>query len=163
MDTTIRRCRLDEAGEILGVINAAAERYRGAIPDDCFHDPYMSAEELAGEIADGVEFWGAEAGGRLVGVMGLQDRGEVMLIRHAYVRPGMQGVGIGGALMSHLRRSTGKPMLIGTWAAAEWAIRFYQARGFRLVPSRETPGLLSRYWTVGPRQIEVSMVLTDQA
>jgi GNAT superfamily N-acetyltransferase len=159
---SVRRCRPEEAGEILGLVNAAAEAYRGVIPDDCWHEPYMPADELEREIAAGVEFWGVEAGGRLVGVMGVQPAGEVELIRHAYVAPAAQGSGVGGALLDHLRARRRGPMLVGTWAAAVWAIRFYQRHGFALVPHERTPEVLRRYWRITPRQIETSIVLADQ-
>ncbi len=130
---SIRPCREDERPEILAIVNAAAEAYRGVIPEDRWHEPYMGAGELDGEIAAGVAFWGYEADGALLGVMGIQPVGDVDLIRHAYVRPGNQGLGIGGALLAHLRRLTERRMLVGTWAAAEWAIRFYRRHGFEPV------------------------------
>jgi N-acetylglutamate synthase-like GNAT family acetyltransferase len=158
--TPLRRCRDDETPTILAIINAAAEAYRGVIPDDCFHDPYMPGEALAREIAAGVAFWGVEADGELVGVMGVQPVREVDLIRHAYVRPGVQGGGIGTRLLRHLTASPARPILVGTWAAAHWAIGFYQRHGFELVPAAETPALLRRYWTISDRQVETSVVLT---
>jgi GNAT superfamily N-acetyltransferase len=129
------------------------------IPDDCWHEPYMSADELAGEIDAGVEFWGWEDGDELVGVMGIQDVGDVDLIRHAYVAPASQRRGIGSALLERLARPPDRPLLVGTWAAAEWAIRFYERHGFELVPRDETARLLRAYWTIPERQIETSVVL----
>ena len=146
--TNIRPCHDDERASILAIINAAAEAYRGVIPPDRWLDPYMPADELEGEIAAGVVFWGHEADGILVGVMGLQPVRDVDLIRHAYVLPGTQRRGIGGALLAHLRRMSTRPMLVGTWAAAEWAIRFYERHGFALVsPARKTQ-LLKSYWSI---------------
>jgi N-acetylglutamate synthase-like GNAT family acetyltransferase len=150
----------DERDEILALVNAAAEAYRGVIPGDCWHEPYMSADELEREIEAGVEFWGYEADGELVGVMGIQDVGDVDLIRHAYVAPASQRSGIGGALLERLTGSTERQILVGTWAAAEWAIRFYEGHGFELVPPDRTAELLRRYWSIPDRQIETSVVLT---
>lgn len=158
---TIRLGRDDERAEILAIVNSAAEAYRGVIPDDRWHEPYMAASELDGEIAAGVEFWVYEADGVLAGVMGIQPVRDVDLIRHAYVRPGHQRRGVGGALLRHLRSETTRRMLVGTWAAAGWAIRFYRLHGFDLVPNERTPGLLRTYWTVPDRQIETSVVLAN--
>jgi GNAT superfamily N-acetyltransferase len=154
----IRRCREDERDEILAIVNAAAEAYRGVIPADRWHDPYMPAAELDEEIAAGVEFWGYEDG-ELLGVMGIQPLQDVDLIRHAYVRPGRQRGGVGGALLEHLIRAATKPLLVGTWAAAEWAIAFYRRHGFTQVPPDEKTRLLSTYWNIPERQIETSVVL----
>jgi GNAT superfamily N-acetyltransferase len=155
----IRLCRDDEQPAILRIINAAAEKYRGVIPEDRWHDPYMPAEALAGEIAAGVAFWGAELDGVLVGVMGRQQVRDVELIRHAYVTTAIQGRGIGGLLLTHLCTQTDRPILVGTWAAATWAIAFYERHDFRLVPRVETADLLRTYWSIPERQIETSVVL----
>ncbi|GLC24662.1 GNAT family N-acetyltransferase [Roseisolibacter agri] len=158
--STIRRCRPDEHAAIRAIVNAAAERYRGVIPADCWHEPYMSAEQLARDVAAGVAFWGCEdEDGALAGVMGIQPVQDVHLVRHAYVRPDRQGHGIGGRLLAHLEALGGRRILIGTWADATWAIRFYERHGYTLVPAHETAALLRRYWTVSPRQIETSVVL----
>jgi len=154
----IRQCRADERGAILTIINAAAEAYRGTIPADRWHDPYMPASELEGEIAAGVAFWGYAAGS-LAGVMGIQPVDDVDLIRHAYVLPGEQGRGVGSALLHHLRGLSARQMLVGTWAAATWAIRFYQRHGFELVSPAVKESLLRRYWTIPERQVETSVVL----
>ena len=122
----------------------------------------MSAEELGHEIASGVHFWGCEDNGALVGVMGLQDVADVTLIRHAYVRTDYQKQGAGAELLSHLRGMTARPLLIGTWAAAHWAIRFYQRHGFHLVSPEEKERLLRKYWDIPDRQIETSVVLIEQ-
>ena len=147
--------------EIFAVVNQAAEAYRGIIPPDRWKEPYMPESELAAEIAAGIAFSGWEDGDGLQGVMGVQPVEDVILIRHAYVRPGRQGEGIGTALLEALCRNVDRPILIGTWAAATWAIRFYEARGFALVGEDEKAGLLRRYWTVPERQIETSVVLGD--
>lgn len=159
--TRIRLCGDEEHAAILTIINAAAEAYRGVIPEDCWHDPYMSASELQCETAAGIAFWGYEAEGALVGVMGLQRVRDVDLIRHAYVLPDRQHRGIGGALLTHLRGLAARQMLVGTWAAAEWAIRFYRRHGFALVASASKRALLQTYWTVPERQIETSVVLAS--
>jgi GNAT superfamily N-acetyltransferase len=158
---TIRRCRDDERDDILFIINAAAEAYRGMIPADRWHEPYMPANELDRERAAGVVFWGYEDRGRLAGVMGLQDVGDVNLIRHAYIVPARQRAGIGGKLLAHLLQMSGKPMLVGTWAAATWAIRFYERHGFALVSPQRKTALLKSYWTIPERQIETSVVLAN--
>jgi GNAT superfamily N-acetyltransferase len=155
----IRLCRDDERPAILAIVNAAAERYRGVIPSDRWHEPYMSTDGLDAEIAAGVVFWGyAEAG--LAGVMGIQPVRDVVLIRHAYVAPERQGSGVGSALLEHLKRSADGPLLVGTWAAAEWAIRFYERHGFELASRKRAAELLRTYWTIPDRQIETSVVLT---
>ncbi len=155
----IRACSDDDFGTIASIINDAATAYRGVIPDDCWREPYMPDDELAKEIARGVRFSGYEENGMLVGVMGVEPVEDVTLIRHAYVRTARRGGGIGGALLQHLRDKTDTPILIGTWAAADWAIRFYEARGFRCVTEDEKSELLHTYWTVPDRQIETSVVL----
>jgi GNAT superfamily N-acetyltransferase len=155
----VRRCRDDERDAILAIVNAAAEAYRGVIPADRWHEPYMPAAELDAELAAGVEFWGFEEDGELLGVMGIQPVRDVWLIRHAYVSPSSQGKGIGGALLEHLLAAGGPRMLVGTWADAEWAIRFYRRHGFADVGPEETRRLLVEYWTIPERQIETSVVL----
>ena len=159
MSAAIRPCRAAESESIAAIVNAAAEAYRGVIPADRWHEPYMPVSEVESEIADGVVFWGYEADGELLGVMGIQDRGEVDLIRHAYVRPGRQRGGIGGALLDHIAQRAERPMLVGTWATAEWAIAFYRRHGFELVSPERKTALLRRYWTIPERQIETSVVL----
>jgi GNAT superfamily N-acetyltransferase len=156
----IRRCRDDEQEAILAIVNAAAEAYRGVIPPDRWHEPYMPAAELAAELAAGVEFWGYEDGGELIGVMGIQPVRDVDLIRHAYVQPAAQGRGIGGALLEHLMASATRRVLVGTWATAEWAIGFYRRHGFVQVDPEEKARLLRTYWTIPERQVETSVVLS---
>jgi len=139
---SVRPCRDDEREAILAIVNSAAVAYRGVIPADRWHEPYMTSRELDHEIAAGVAFWGYEMHGRLVGVMGIQPVRDVDLIRHAYVLPDSQGHGVGGALLEHLRSLSTRPMLIGTWAAADWAIRFYRRHGFELASPEQKTTLL---------------------
>ena len=157
----VRPCRDDERAVILRIVNAAAEAYRGVIPADRWHEPYMPLDELERQIGDGVVFWGCESGGTLVGVMGIQDRGEVNLIRHAYVQTSQRRTGIGEKLLQHLEQMTAKPILIGTWSAATWAIRFYEKNGYRLLSRSDTELLLRKYWSIPERQIETSVVLAS--
>jgi GNAT superfamily N-acetyltransferase len=145
----------------LAIINAAAVAYRGVIPPDRWHQPYMEARELASEIEAGVRFWGYEADGELIGAMGVQAMPDVDLIRHAYVLPASQRRGVGAALLRHLRGLSEGRLLVGTWAAADWAIRFYRRHGFELVPPEQGAALLRKYWTIPDRQIETSVVLAD--
>lgn len=159
----IRRCESADFEDIYGVINDAAQAYRGVIPADCYGEPYMPREELGSEIAAGVAFWGIEQEGELASVMGLQQVGEVALIRHAYTRTARRNTGFGTALLARMQGEARRPLLVGTWKAALWAIRFYERRGFRLVPQEEKRALLHRYWTVPERQIEASVVLADEA
>jgi len=141
------------------IINDAAQAYRGVIPTDRWHDPYMTREALAHEIEQGVVFSGFEEEGQLLGVMGLQPVKDVTLIRHAYVTSARRGEGIGGKLLGHLLERTPGPILVGTWAAAEWAIRFYEKHGFRQVSQAEKNRLLRTYWSIPERQVETSVVL----
>ena len=158
----IRLCRADEFALIYSIINEAAGAYQGIIPHDRWKEPYMPEEELQEEMQAGVTFWGYEKDGKLVGVMGIQPVQDVTLIRHAYVRPADQGQGIGGMLLAALRRQTTRPLLIGTWADAAWAIRFYEKHGFRLVSPEEKERLLRQYWSIPERQIATSVVLADR-
>lgn len=159
----IRRCTDADFTSIEAIINQAAEAYRGVIPTDCWHEPYMSRSSLRTEIAAGVDFWGWDESGVLAGVMGLQKVKDVTLIRHAYVSPACQGRGIGGALLAALADRTTGRLLVGTWAAAEWAIRFYRRHGFRLVSPEEKDRLLDAYWSIPPRQRETSVVLEQES
>ena len=159
----IRSCGPGDHQAICTIINAAAEKYRGVIPADRWHEPYMPRAELEAEIAAGVAFWGYEHDRALAGAMGIQPVRDVTLIRHAYVHPDHQHRGIGGALLSHLRGLTERRILIGTWAAAVWAIRFYERHGFALVPPSQKTELLRTYWTIPDRQIETSVVLASPA
>jgi GNAT superfamily N-acetyltransferase len=159
--SSIRPCRDDERTDILAIVNAAAEAYRGVIPADRWREPYMDRPELDGAIAEGVAFWGYESDGALIGVMGIQPVDDVDLIRHAYVLPGNQRLGVGRALLEHLQRLTARRMLVGTWAAADWAIRFYRRNGFELVSPERKTELLRTYWRIPDRQIETSVVLAN--
>lgn len=157
----IRACEEADAPAICAVVNDAAQAYRGIIPADRWHEPYMAMDHLLAEIRDGVRFWGYEEDGALVGVMGFQDRGEVDLIRHAYVKSALRNGGIGTTLLRHLEKSANKPILIGTWAAATWAIRFYEKNGYRILSREDTERLLRKYWRIPERQIETSVVLAS--
>jgi N-acetylglutamate synthase-like GNAT family acetyltransferase len=143
------------------IINEAAQAYRGVIPADRWHEPYMPMEELVREIGAGIVFWVAEEEGRLLGVMGMQDKGEVALVRHAYIAPTVQRKGVGTKLLRHVQGLTDKPILIGTWAAASWAIDFYRRNGFTVVSHAEKESLLRTYWSIPARQVETSVVLAD--
>jgi N-acetylglutamate synthase-like GNAT family acetyltransferase len=158
----IRECSPDETDLICEIINDAAVAYKGNIPDDCRHDPYMPKEELITAIRDGVKFYGYLDNSELVGVMGIQEKKDVTLIRHAYVRNGNRRAGIGSALLSELRKKAKNKILIGTWAAATWAIKFYQKNGFELVSIEEKNRLLRKYWDISARQIETSVVLKEK-
>jgi len=155
----IRQCTDADLAAIDAIINEAAEAYRGVIPSDCWHEPYMTRAHLVAEIAAGINFWGWEESGALAGVMGIQKVRDVTLIRHAYVLSSHQGRGGGGALLDALVGQVTGPLLVGTWAAAVWAIRFYQHHGFRLVSPQEKDRLLTAYWKIPPRQQETSVVL----
>ena len=157
----IRLCELSESEIVFNIVNDAAQAYKGIIPVDRWKEPYMTKEKLQHEIEEGVEFWGYEEDGQLQGVMGLQLVDDVTLIRHAYVRTVKRNSGIGGKLLSHLKTLTNKPILIGTWAAADWAIRFYEKYGFKVVSMEEKNILLRKYWNIPDRQVETSVVLAE--
>ena len=159
----IRRCDDDDFEALFAIVNDAASAYRGVIPADRWSEPYLPREELRAELAAGVRFWGYEEDRALAGVMGVQQVREVTLIRHAYVRTASQRRGIGVALLASLHARSNSPVLIGTWADASWAIRFYEKHRFRLVAPEVKDRLLREYWTVDERQIETSVVLADQA
>ena len=161
-DPGIRRVRDDEFGVLGSIINEAAQAYRGVIPADRWHDPYMPDDHLRAEIDSGVVFWGWEADGELLGVMGIQDVDDVTLIRHAYVRPSAQRSGVGSRLLLSLLAQAEKPVLIGTWADAAWAIAFYEKHGFRVTSREETTRLLKRYWDIPERQVQTSVVLAQR-
>lgn len=159
--SSIRRCRGEDLAAILEIVNSAAHAYRGVIPADRWHEPYMPFDELRSEIAAGVKFWASEIDGKLVGVMGIQPVRDVDLIRHAYVLPSHQRHGIGARLITHLRGQSERRMLVGTWAAATWAIDFYRRHGFEHVAAERKSELLRRYWNIPERQIETSVVLAN--
>jgi N-acetylglutamate synthase-like GNAT family acetyltransferase len=158
----IRPCTNKDLDAVFSIINDAAQAYRGVIPADRYHEPYMSREYLQHEIDAGVVFWGYEDGGELIGVMGIQDVQDVTLIRHAYVRTTERSRGIGGKLIAHLKTMATRPTLVGTWAAAVWAVRFYEKHGFRFVAWEEKERLLRKYWSIPERQTETSLVLADR-
>ena len=157
----IRPCSALDIPVMFEIINDAAGAYKEVIPADCWAEPYMSGDELRREIEDGVQFQGVVEAGRLVGVMGIQHVRDVSLIRHAYVRTAKRQKGIGGRLLDALRVQTSRPLLVGTWAAATWAVRFYEKHGFRLVTPDEKDALLKKYWNISDRQVQTSVVLAD--
>jgi N-acetylglutamate synthase-like GNAT family acetyltransferase len=158
----IRRSTPADVPVIFAIVNDAAQAYRGVIPVDRWHEPYMPMEELEREIAAGVQFWLVEDEGKVVGVMGIQDKGEVALVRHAYTATAAQRKGVGTRLLRHVERLVDKPVLIGTWADASWAIDFYKRNGYTVVSAAEKERLLRRYWSIPVRQIETSVVLADR-
>ena len=151
--------QVTDAHAISSVINAAAEVYRGIIPEDCWHEPYMSVKDLHQELEDGVVFSGITQESTLLAVMGFQARGAVDLIRHAYVSPLHQRTGQGRTLLHWIHRHASAPILVGTWARADWAIRFYENNGYELLNPRDTARLLETFWRVPKRQAEASVVL----
>jgi N-acetylglutamate synthase-like GNAT family acetyltransferase len=157
----ISKCEQKAFDEIYKIINDAATAYRGVIPADRWHEPYMEKDELQKQIDEGVEFWSYTEDGKMIGVMGIQFKGDVTLIRHAYVSTIKRNSGIGSKLLEHLRAICTTPVLIGTWADANWAIRFYEKHGFRLLPNEEKNDLLRKYWAIPARQIETSVVLAS--
>jgi len=158
----IRKCTESDLKTIFEIVNDAAIAYKGIIPGDRWHEPYMPMEAVLGEIEAGVTFWGLEKAGDLLGVMGIQDKGDVALIRHAYVRSRCRQQGIGAELLLHLEGLTEKPILVGTWKAASWAVSFYQKNGYALVSETEKNRLLQKYWSIPQRQIETSVVLANK-
>ena len=157
----ISRCDKKDFGQIWQIINDGAMAYRGVIPADRWHEPYMAEEELQKQIDEGVEFWAYSEDGDIFGVMGIQFKGDVTLIRHAYVRTTKRNKGIGSKLLEHLLAKSTTPVLIGTWADADWAIRFYQKHGFYLLQKEEKDNLLKKYWTIPARQVDTSVVLAS--
>ena len=158
----IRESEQADLAEIFAVINEAAQAYRGVVPIDRWHEPYMPMSELEREIAQGIIFWVAEEEGHLLGVMGIQDKGDVALVRHAYVRPTTQRKGVGTKLLRHVESLACKPVLIGTWADASWAIEFYRRNGYTILSDSHKERLLRTYWSIPERQIETSVVLADR-
>jgi N-acetylglutamate synthase-like GNAT family acetyltransferase len=157
----IEKCEEKDLNDIYDIINDAAIAYKGIIPEDRWQEPYMTQQELEKQIADGVEFWGYKEDNKIIGVMGIQFKGDVTLIRHAYVSTNNRNKGIGSKLLSHLNSISSTPVLIGTWADANWAIDFYLKHGFRLLPKEEVNILLRKYWSIPVRQIETSVVLAS--
>jgi N-acetylglutamate synthase-like GNAT family acetyltransferase len=157
----ITKCTDQDLDTIHTIINDGASAYKGIIPADRWHEPYMSKAALEQQIDEGVTFWGYYHNNLLQGVMGIQLKSDVTLIRHAYVRTAARNTGIGGQLLKHLLTLTSTPVLIGTWAAADWAIRFYEKHGFGLVSEEEKNALLKKYWSIPKRQVETSVVLAS--
>jgi N-acetylglutamate synthase-like GNAT family acetyltransferase len=157
----IKKCEQSDFKEIYGIINDAAWAYKGVIPADRWHEPYMPEEELKIQMNEGVEFWCYKEDKQIMGVMGIQYKGDVTLIRHAYVRSTDRQKGIGSKLLAHLASFAGTPVLIGTWADATWAIKFYEKHGFRLLAKSEKEMLLRKYWKIPARQEETSVVLAS--
>lgn len=158
----VRRSRAEDLAPILAIVNDAAQAYRGAIPPDRWQEPYMPRSELLDEIAHGVELWVAEDGTSLYGLIGIQDKGPVALLRHAYVAPAAQRRHVGTRLLRHVAGLAQKPLLVGTWADASWAIAFYQRNGFTLLADADKDQLLRTYWSIPERQIQTSVVLADR-
>lgn len=157
----ISKCEPRDFEEIYNIINDAASAYRGVIPEDRWHDPYMPEQELRKQIEEGVEFWCYKEDETILAVMGIQFKGDVTLIRHAYVRTAHKSKGIGGKLLEHLEAIAKTPVLIGTWADADWAIRFYQKHGYQLLSTDEKNRLLRKYWSIPERQADTSVVLAN--
>lgn len=157
----IVRSKKSDFKDIFDIINDAASAYKGIIPTDRWHEPYMSEQELQTQIDDGIKFWCYIDNDNIIGVMGIQDKSDVTLIRHAYVRTTARNKGIGSKLLNHLSELTTKPILVGTWADATWAINFYKKYGFKLVSFDDKEQLLRKYWTIPLRQIETSVVLAS--
>src|SRR2546423_964995 len=157
----IRKSSGQDFDSILAIVNDASRAYQGVIPADRWHEPYMSADELQREIGEGVVFWVAEEDARVTGVMGIQDKGDVALVRHAYVAPTTQRSGVGTRLLQHVEGLVDKPILIGTWAAASWAVDFYRRNGYAVVGTIDKDRLLRTYWSIPDRQIETSVVLAN--
>jgi len=155
----IRPCREDDLKTVFEIINDGAKAYKGLIPAEFWQEPYMPLEELRKEVDSGVVFWGLEREQELLGVMGIQDKFDVALIRHAYVRTNCQQSGIGTKLLKHLDRMTEIPIIVGTWAVSSWAISFYQKNGFCLVSEEEKNRLLRKYWSIPELQVRTSVVL----
>ena len=152
-----------DSSKILYVINDAAVRYKGIIPDNCWHEPYMSEQELVDEFTDGVRMFGYNRNNKLIGVIGIQEIKDVILIRHAYTLTSYQGKGAGSALLKYLlRRNQNSRLLVGTWQKATWAIRFYEKFGFILHTKNQATQLLKKYWKIPSQQIENSVVLERQ-
>jgi GNAT superfamily N-acetyltransferase len=157
----IERCKPTDFNTIYDIINDGASAYKGVIPADCWHEPYMPTEVLQKQMEEGVEFWSYAENGTITGVMGIQYKHDVTLIRHAYVRTSHRNKGIGRRLLAHLTAMTDKPILIGAWEAASWAIAFYEKNGFRLLSIADKNRLLYKYWIISPRQVETSVVLAS--
>ena len=150
----------NNSSQILDVVNDAALKYKGIIPDNCWQDPYMSVEELYDEFNKGVHMFGYRISEKLVGVMGIQEVKDVTLIRHAYTLTQYQGTGVGKSLLRYLlKRNHSTCLLVGTWKEATWAIQFYEKFDFVIQTKKQTTFLLDKYWKISSNQIENSVVL----
>ena len=158
----IRKCRNSDFDTIYVIINESSQSYKGVIPSEYWKEPYMSKNELKREIDEGVEFFGYEVDGKLVGVMGIQHKQDITLIRHAYVCTSKQNRGIGGKLLSYLQELTTEPILIATWSSATRAIQFYKKHGFQLLFQEEGDRLQRKYWSTPEHKIKASVVFADQ-
>ncbi len=157
----IRQATNEDFEAIFDIISDAAIAYKGVIPADRWHEPYMTKAELQTQMDDGVKFHCYVYNDEILGVMGIQDKADVKLIRHAYVRTRQRNTGVGTLLLKELIRDSTKPILIGTWKAADWAIRFYEKHGFSLVDEHQKNHLLKKYWTIPDPQVQTSVVLVD--
>jgi len=156
----ISEYKKSDTSKILHVINDASLRYKGVIPDNCWHEPYMSKQKLIDEFTDGIRMFGYHQNNKLIGVIGIQEKKEITLIRHAYTLTSYQGKGTGGALLEYLlKKNQNSRLLVGTWRKATWAIRFYEKFGFILHAKEQTTLLLKKYWKITSKQIENSVVL----
>ena len=156
----INECIKSDASKILHVNNEASLRYKGIIPDDCWREPYMSQQELIDEFSDGVRMYGYRRDNKLIGVIGIQEIKDVVLIRHAYTLTPYQGKGTASALLEYLlKKNQNSRLLVGTWRNAIWAIRFYEKFGFILHAKEQTTLLLKKYWKIPSKQIKNSVVL----
>ena len=159
----IKKAIEKDISKIYTIINDAAFAYKGIIPKDRWHEPYMPVNELKKQIAEGVIFYCYFLEGKITGVMGIQNKIDVNLIRHAYVLTHKRNTGIGSKLLDYLKSIDTKPILVGTWKAATWAVKFYQKHGFSLVPDHEKNILLRKYWSIPERQVETSVVLANNS
>ena len=149
-----------DISKILHVINDASIIYKGIIPDNCWHEPYMSEQELIDEFGYGVLIFGYHYNNKLIGVIGIQDLKDVVLIRHAYTLTSYQCKGTGSALLEYLlKKNQNSRLLVGTWRNATWATRFYEKFGFILHAKDQSTLLLKKYWKIPSNQIKNSVVL----
>jgi len=156
----ISEYKKSDISKILHVINDASLKYKGVIPDNCWHEPYMSEQELIDEFSDGIRMFGFRHNNKLIGIIGVQRVKDVTLIRHAYTLTSYQGKGVGGALLEYLlKKNQDSRLLVGTWRDAAWAIRFYEKFGFILHSKEQTTLLLEKYWKIPSKQIQNSVVL----
>ena len=150
----------NDTSKILNIINDASLRYKGIIPENCWHEPYMSEQELIDEFNNKIHMFGYHKNNKLIGVIGVQEVKDVILIRHAYTLTAYQGKGTGSALLKYLlKKNQNSRILVGTWRHATWAVRFYEKFGFVLHAKEQSALLLKKYWKIPSKQIENSVVL----